>query len=140
MKYPAQVIRNEPTIKLLDFEPDIFLEDCPYVSRGGDIIINEEGYESDIRQGFVDKMKKVMINNIYYCYQVMGDPGAGTVHYSYYYVAIKNNQCFMISFATSAKNCSIFLPYKEEVMACELENKTNEEMIDQMLSTFRFLE
>ncbi len=88
----------------------------------------------------------ITVNDIPFCLQETGSAAAGTAYTTYNYTAIRNKECFVVSFAVPYPNCSNYLPINNQEIQkaydkCILDNEiTKPKIIDQIVSTFKFTE
>lgn len=145
-KYPEDFLSSSQHPKLLvgDCNYNVFPNECPnindivikeLVEDGGDIKavknnLSEPNYWED------PKGEKQIIDNLPYCLYKNSDAGAGHIFNNYYYVTIKNNKCLVINFSINTINCNI--EPVENYASCLENNKEQEAVLNQVLSTFKF--
>jgi len=144
MKYPEELLSTEPLqpkMKSIDCDYANFANKCPFVPIEGFTGSEEEA----IRQGFA-KTERLVINGKPFCLQTMVEGAAGTTYVTYNYTTVRDKKCLVLSFAVPYPNCSNYLPISNPEIQkaydqCKTENEiTKPETINQMLSTFRFIE
>lgn len=89
--------------------------------------------------------EKLTVNQTDYCLYQSADAAMGHVYNDYYYVTIKNNNCFIVTWATDSENCDFYLPLekdnavqKKNYEACVAKNKQQPAILQQIISTFNF--
>jgi len=144
MKYPEELLSTEPLqpkMKSIDCDYANFANKCPFVPIEGFTGSEEEA----IRQGFA-KTERLVIDGKPFCLQTMVEGAAGTIYVTYNYTSLRNKKCLVLSFAVPYPNCSNYLPISNPEMQkaydqCKTENEiTKPETINQILSTFRFID
>jgi hypothetical protein len=126
IKYPEEFFWLEPEIRISDCDDANFPNECPDIETEPAPFPPEE--------------EKITINDITFCLQKTGEGAAGSTYVSYYYTTIKNKKCLTLYLVLRYSNCGNFT---DEVIRkqCEEENNiTIPETLNQILSTFRFLE
>lgn len=133
MKYPNDfpIYSIQPITTAINCDYANFSSKCPTVSSGGQSSSTTE---------------RININGILYCSYVTAEGAAGTVYKTYGYATVRNNKCFVVSFAVAYPNCDNYLPVENSDMQkaydkCKLENEvTKPAKIDQIISTFKFID
>lgn len=103
--------------------------------------ICEQSQNIKTAQGY-GKQEEVIINNSKYCVLSVGEGAAGSTYATYKYITDKKDKRLNIEFVLRFTNCGVFYGEDNKMEECEKENKDFEpaELIDQVLSTLRFLE
>ena len=84
------------------------------------------------------------INSVIYCVEKDEGAAAGSTYIEYYFTPINTSkeECFCISFVERFANCQNYLPCDEiceEYEKCKDFNETAPEVLNQILSTFKFI-
>jgi hypothetical protein len=160
IKYPNDFLDKTPTktfplVTLTDCDLTNFPRQCPDITEAVKNLTGED-LDSDLRHG-VGSLKSVPFNDllqeqekeqkvgdIYFCKLLVNDCGMGSCTSGYYYTIPKDNKCITIYFRKTVSSCGAYygLPeYEKEYNECiKFLDITLPNTINQMLSTFRFLE
>ncbi len=116
-----------------------FPQTCPNINK----ILTQNNDLGDYQSGAVGNA--LTINNNSYCLYQLGDAAMGHTYSYYYYVAVKNNQCLVATFATSAANCDFYLPLEpgntqqaQNYQTCLTTNQNQPTILNQIVNTFTF--
>ena len=121
MKYPEDFFTEQvlqPKTKVIQCDYANFVDNCP--------------------------TKIITVNDVPFCLQKTSSAAAGTAYTTYNYTAIKNKECFVVSFTVSYPDCSNYLPINNQEIQkaydkCILDNEiTKPRIINQIVSTFKF--
>ncbi|PIV42931.1 MAG: hypothetical protein COS26_01450 [Candidatus Nealsonbacteria bacterium CG02_land_8_20_14_3_00_40_11] len=123
MKYPEDFLPTQP------LQPKTKIIQCDYAN-------------------FVNNCttEKTIIDGLLFCLQKTSEGAAGTTYITYNYTTVRDRECFVVSFTVPYSNCSNYLPIESQEIQqmydkCKLDEEvTKPETINQILSTFKFLE
>jgi len=141
MRYPESSFFPEPKMESFDCAYLNFSEQCPYIKLSGSNIENDQDLESAVSKGLL-KIEKININDTDYCLQQSSEVAAGSIYTTYYYTALKDGKCVSLNFVLHDVNdCIVFgLPGEEKYKECENGKILREEILNKIISTFKFSE
>lgn len=137
IKYPADIPVEEPNIIITDCDYTNFPEKCPNVTEQPEILERNPSVPS---YWLKEEGEKITINNIPFCLHETGGVALGQYSEDKYYTTVKNNKCLTVNLFIMYTNCQYYISGSEEYKECEEESELKKETIDEMISTFKFLD
>lgn len=123
MKYPEDFLPTQP------LQPKTEVIQCDYANFTNNCLA-----------------EKTIINGMLFCLRKTDGAALGTTYTTYNYATVRDKECFVVSFTVPYPSCSNYLPIESQEIQeaydkCKLDNEvTKPETINQILSTFRFIE
>jgi hypothetical protein len=156
LKYPADFfdLNQQPKLLVRDCDYNVFPDKCPNINdivikdlsaAGGDIGAIESNLSNPGYWDNPDGLKQTT-NDIIYCLYATGDAAMGHAFNYYYFATVKNQKCLVVYLATSTANCDFYLPLEagnteqeKNYNDCLATNKNQPEILNQIISTFKFI-